>query len=496
MEYDFDVIVMGSGASGGTLAARLAESGHSVLMLERGTQAQAQPANEKTTLIDQRPYDDRTVSVNGEDLRLYMGSGPGGSTSVYGGALLRPSVDDFHPGKHYSERLPRHLWDWPVTYHELEPYYDRAEQMYRVSADPSEELSPLGKPRPAVDNQPLSLAPINKTVVRRSRDANFHPFRLPLSIESKDCLKCANCAGFVCPTGARRSADQLLSTAVAQKRPVTWLNNHEVVCLNRDAGGVRSVSVLDRDQKTEHEFRARRYVLGAGAIGSTAILLKSGFEHEQLGRNYMMHLSPLAVGFFTRSTEADRTFVKQLGFSDFYFGTPELSEKMGLVQSLPAPGPLMLKKTGLAKVPTFILNLLRRHMLPFVGIIEDLPSSKNRVQLQADGSISLSHQFSEFDYARADALTTAMKKLLKASGAVHCVTKSMPSQQHVAHQCGTVRFGTDSAHAPVDRDCRMFDAENLFVVDGSILPTSTGVGPSLTLIANAIRVSEIIAKEL
>ena len=166
------------------------------------------------------------------------------------------------------------------------------------------------------------------------------------------------------------------------------------------------------------------------------------------------------------------------------------------MQSLPAPGPLMLKKTGLSKVPTFVLNLLRRHMLPFVGIVEDLPSSENRVRVCSDGSISLTHQFSDFDYARAKALTLAMKKMLRNAGAVHCVTKTMPSQQHVAHQCGTARFGNDPVHAPVDKDCRMFAAENLFVVDGSILPTSTGVGPSLTLIANALRVSDIIAKEV
>ena len=242
-------------------------------------------------------------------------------------------------------------------------------------------------------------------------------------------------------------------------------------------------------------FKARRYVLAAGAIGSPVILQRSGFEHPQLGRNYMMHYSPLAVGFFLKSTEADRTFVKQLGFADFYFGTDELPEKMGILQSLPAPGPLMLQKTGLKYVPSFVLNRLRGHMLPMVGIVEDLPNADNCVEWKND-RISLRHEFSDFDRQRGAALTKAMKRVLRAAGAVHCVTKAMPSREHVAHQCGTIRFGNDPKHAIVDRDCRMFGYENLFVADGSILPTSLGVGPSLTLVANALRVADVITKEL
>lgn len=496
MENDFDVIVMGSGAGGGTAAADLAHSGLNVLLVERGSAGDRVPADERTTLIDQKPYDDRSIDVNGNPLRLYMGGVPGGSTSVYGGALLRPAEDDFHPGKHYDNRLPKHLWDWPVTYDELQPWYDKAEQLYRVSADRNDDLSPLGRPHPVNGNSPLALAAVNERVVRRSRDAKYRPFRLPLSIESKNCLRCANCAGFVCPTGARQSSDQLAEAAISAGRRLTVLRNHEVVKLHRTGDQIGCVTVVDRQQNRKLSLRSQRYVLSAGAIGSTAVLLKSGFEHDQIGRNYMMHLSPLAVGIFPRSTEADQTFVKQLGFSDFYFGTSDLSEKMGLVQSLPAPGPLMLRKSGLRFAPTFVLNLLRRFMLPFVGIIEDLPQSENRVRLNKNGRISLSHRFSAFDDLRAKALTAAMSRLLKASGAVHCVTKSMPSQQHVAHQCGTIRFGNDPRHAPVNRDCRMYDAKNLFVVDGSILPTSTGVGPSLTLIANALRVSATIAREV
>ena len=496
MEYDFDVIVIGSGASGGTLAADLATAGARVLVLERG------PANvdfrndERSTLIDKQPYDSRKIYVNNRQARLYMGGVAGGGTAVYGAALLRPSQDDFHPGKHYSNRIPKAIHDWPIDYADLQPYYDQAEQLYRVAADPDDIPSPLPQPTCDPNRPPLPLAPINEQVIQRTRAAGLKPFQLPLGIQSSDCLKCANCAGFVCPTGARRSGGQLLQLAERNGGDVTLLPHREAVELHRLNGRVACVTVMNLQTQTLERYSAERYVLAAGAIGSPALLQRSGFEHPELGRNYMLHYSPLVVGLFARRTGADRTFVKQLGFSDFYFGTQQMPEKMGLVQSLPAPGPLRLKKSGLKHVPTFLLNKLRSHMLPFVGIVEDLPQRSNRITIDRSGRISLHHRFSDYDLQRGVALSSAMVRMLKTAGAVHCVGKQIPSAEHVAHQCGTVRFGNDPHTAIVDRDCRMFGQKDVFVVDGSILPTSLGVGPSLTLIANALRISEVIKRDI
>lgn len=496
MEFDFDVIVIGSGASGGTLAADVASAGKNVLLLERGMPETQRSEGEKATLIDKSPYDDRHVELNEKPSRLYMGSGPGGGTSVYGGALLRPSEDDFHPGKHYSNRLPGEIHDWPITYADLKTFYDRAEKLYSVAADPSDKFSPLPAPGFASTNPPLPLASINQRIIDRTRASRLNPIRLPLGIESSRCVMCADCAGFVCPTGARRSSEQLVAESAHRGEAVTVLNGREVSAVNFTNGRIVSVDVKNRGRQSSERYTARRYVLAAGATGTPVILQQSGFEHDQLGRNYMLHYSPLVVGLFWSSTEADRTFVKQLGFADFYFGTSELPEKMGIVQSLPAPGPLMLRKNGLKYVPKSVLNHLRSHMLPFVGIVEDLPNPLNRVTSSAGGRISVQHRFSDYDRRRGAALAAAIVRLLKTAGAAYCVSKQIPSDEHVAHQCGTVRFGNDPRHAIVDADCRMFGCENLFVIDGSILPTSLGVGPSLTLMANALRISGILRKEI
>ena len=493
METDFDTIVIGSGAGGASFAQACAKAGKSVLLVERGQPAPSHLGNteERANLIDRVPYDDRQVVVDDEAIRLYIGGVVGGSTSVYGGVMLRPSADDFHPGKHYSKELPRELWDWPIDYEQLSPYYDEAEDLFKLAVDHHDEYEPLCRPHKGLRNGALPLAPINERLISVSRNHGLQPFRLPLAIDAEICQRCDSCAGFLCPYGARRSTAQVIEETRAKDR-LQLMTNAEVDQLERDpAGKISAVTVRDRATGERHQYRANCYALAAGALGSSAIMLRSQLGGSQVGRNYMMHYSPLAIGLFPRSTGANDTFVKQVGFADYYFGTDDCRSKMGIIQSLPAPGPLMMAKNGLKRVPTWLLQFLRRRMLPMVGIVEDLPNPANRVSLDSSGAIRLQHRFADFDRIRGNALAIAMRKILRRAGALLCPTQSLPSREHVAHQCGTLRFGHDSRYAVVDSDCRVFGHDNLFVVDGSILPTSMGVGPSLTIVANALRVAKV-----
>jgi choline dehydrogenase-like flavoprotein len=209
----------------------------------------------------------------------------------------------------------------------------------------------------------------------------------------------------------------------------------------------------------------------------------------------MMHLSPLAVGVFPRPTGGDATFVKQVGFADYYFGTKTFAHKMGLVQSLPVPGPLLTAKSA-PLLPRALLPALRRRMLPLAGIIEDLPDPANRVEWGPGGRPRLRHRFAGYDLERGRRLGRVMAQILRRAGAAWCLSRSFPSDEHVAHQCGTLRFGADPAHAVLDPDCRLFGQPDVFVVDGSFLPTSLGVGPALTIMANALRVADVVMREL
>jgi choline dehydrogenase-like flavoprotein len=496
--FDYDVIVVGGGAGGATFAYACARAGKSVLVLERGKRSTPTSLfhDEKAMLIDKRPYDDREVDVNGSARRLYMGGVLGGGTSLYGGALVRPSEEDFHPGKYYGKRIPRAIWDWPISYADLEAYYTEAEQLYGVAGYGEEDFTPLQKPAGGYPRSPLPLHPLNRRLIAANRVHGLHPFRLPLAIDPSRCLGCGVCAGYICPTGARSSAAQLLERAIAEGYPLKIKTQVEVERLVQEGGsGGTLISVLDRVSGRRSSYRARRYALGGGAIGSSLLLLRSGLGGPLVGKHYMMHLSSIVVGIFSQTSSAETTFVKQLGFADFYFGTKKCPHKMGIVQSLPVPGPLMTAKLS-PFLPAPVRRFLRQHMLPLAGLIEDLPNPANRVTLGPNGEARLAHRFAKYDIYRRKRLTPSIVKILKRAGAVYCLKRQFFSDEHVAHQCGTLRFGNDPAHAVLDADCRMYSNPNVFAVDGSFLPTSLGVGPGLTIMANALRVAARVADEI
>ena len=170
--------------------------------------------------------------------------------------------------------------------------------------------------------------------------------------------------------------------------------------------------------------------------------------------------------------------------------------KLGIIQSVPVPGPLMLAKAGAKHLPGVAVNFLRARMLALAGIVEDLPDPANRVSVSQDGELELQHAFAGYDLERGRRLSLLMSQILKRAGALFCLSKPFLSNEHVAHQCGTLRFGKTAAHAVADPNCRMFEHPNVFIVDGSIFPTSLGVGPALTIMANALRAASVVSKEI
>jgi choline dehydrogenase-like flavoprotein len=498
MPFDFDFIVIGSGAGGGTFASQCARAGKSVLLVERGCRPTAGGIghDEQATLIEKRPYDDRTICINGTSCRPYVGGGLGGGTALYGAVLMRPSAGDFHPGQYYGSHLPRPLWDWPITYNVLEPYYTAAEQLYGVAVNGTDNFGPLGRPRVGLLNDDPPLRPINRRLMAANEAHGLKPFRLPLAIDFRRCLGCGSCAGYLCPTGARQSSTQLLERAPDGSRPEVMTNTEAETFCKDGRGQVDGVQVRERSTGQRVVYRARRYVLAAGAVGSPMLLLRSDLGGPLVGRNYMFHLAPIVIGIFGQPTEADAKFAKQVGFADYYFGTSGYADKLGIIQSLPVPGPLMMARAGGARIPAPVVKFLRARMLPLMGLVEDLPDERNRVALDPDGNPEIHHAFSAYDRERGRRLSRLMKKLLKRTGALFCLSRPFPSDEHVSHQCGTLRFGTRPADAVCDPDGRLFGRPNVFVVDGSVFPTSLGVGPALTIIANALRVADVAAREV
>src|SRR5262249_5106394 len=241
------------------------------------------------------------------------------------------------------------------------------------------------------------------------------------------CVRCRVCPGYICPTGARYSSARLLERPEPNAPRVLTNVEAEQLVVN-DAGQADGVRAVDRASGRRVLYRARRYVLAAGAIGSPLLLLRSHMTHPLIGRNYMMHYSPVVIGIFAQPQHADEGFIKQVGFCDYYFGTRDWPHKMGLVQSLPVPGPLLLKKAAPPWLPRTLLNGRGGGLLPLVGIIEDLPNPENHVCWGGNGRPRLRHRFARYDLARGKELARVVARILKRAGAAFCLTSQFGSQ--------------------------------------------------------------------
>jgi choline dehydrogenase-like flavoprotein len=210
--------------------------------------------------------------------------------------------------------------------------------------------------------------------------------------------------------------------------------------------------------------------------------------NDTIGRNYMFHLGVLFTALCARPTGAGRTFIKQLGFSDLYLTRGATPHKLGYIQQLPIPGILTLQAQLPLPLPKWLLGPAFTRNITFAGAIEDLPQPANRVTLK-NGEIAIHHRYHPYDVYRARLMRKgflpAMRRIPE-SIAIGMIAKN--EKLHVAHQVGTCRFGSDPAVSALDKNCRLHHMDNLYLLDGSFMPTSLGVAPALTIMANALRV--------
>lgn len=500
MSVDFDAVVVGSGAGGGTAAAELARGGLRVLLVERGARFADAVAgqDERRMLIERAACDDRIIELNGRPARPIVGGGLGGSTSLFGAALLRPGPSDFEPGRFYGGRIPRAVWEWPIGYDELAPYFDRVEDLFAVSGEHGEATPHLGRRLRPYAQPPPPLEPISQRLCAALRAEGLAPFRLPLAIDWQRCLRCPTCPGYACPNGARASSASHAVLPALRDAGLTLWERCEAEHFALEGARVRGLWLRDRVTGRRHLLRASAYLLGAGAIATPAILLASGVADRsgQLGRNHMCHLGAAAAAVFARPTGAASRYAKQIGISDFYLGMRDFPHKLGYAQVVPVPGPLTLREYAPLPIPPSLAGALHARALLLVGSVEDLPRPGNRVTLGSGGRIRLERSFAAYDVLRARHMASALRRLVRRAGAPVAVARvAAHAHEHLAHQVGTTRFGRDPATSVLDAQCRLHAHPEIYVVDGSFFPTSLGVGPALTIAANALRVAGHILKE-
>ena len=515
----YDVIIIGTGAGGGTLARKLAPSGKRILILERGDFVKREPDNWNPRSVNlEAKYNTKEVWYDreGKPLHPHTNYNVGGNTKFYGAALFRMRKEDFGEIEHYDGVSPA----WPLRYDELEPFYTQAEQMYHVHGkrgeDPTEPWASSEYPHPAVSHEPR--------IGHLAEDfaaMGVKPFHVPLGIQIKEndrssmCVRCATCDGFPCLLNAKSDAQVCGVEPALNFQNVTLLTNALVKRLETDASGRRVSSVVVEREGEIERYSAHIVVVSCGAINSAALLLRSANDShpsglanssDQVGRNYMGHVNSvlLAVSKCPNPT----VFQKTLAVNDFYFGTDDFPYPMGHISFVGKLDGITLSAGAPAVTPGFTLDRMAKHSLDFWLTTEDLPRPENRVTLDKNGSIVLSYTPNNVEPHKR--LQSKLKELMNNQrkcdihgGECHqgLFSRNLYLGQQiplagVAHQNGTIRFGSDPKTSVLDVNCKTHDLDNLYVVDGSFFPSSSAVNPALTIMANALRVGRHLLERL
>jgi choline dehydrogenase-like flavoprotein len=512
MSEHYDVIIIGTGAGGGTLAHRLAPSGKRILLLERGGYAPREPENwdSAEVFLKGRYLSKETwYDKHGTPFEPHAQYFVGGNTKFYGAILFRLRERDFDQVIHHGGVSPA----WPISYADLEPYYAEAERLYLVHGqageDPTEPWRSGEFPHPPVSHEPR-IQQLHEDFER----TGHHPFHLPVGVDMNEddpeqgkCVRCAKFDGFPCLTDGKADAHVCAVRPALEHDNVTMLRHAKVERLVTDPSG-RTVTevVVDREGARE-TYSADVVVSSCGAINSAALLLRSASDahpnglangSDQVGRNYMAHINSGVVAL--SKTPNPTKFQKTLGVNDYYWGARDWDFPLGHIQMLGKSDRNILRAGAPWFAPGLALDYMSKHAIDFWITTEDLPHPGNRVTVDREGAIHLAKT-----YLNAESHHRLLAKLKGLLGDLGCQERSIPrfsvlDQQiplaGIAHQCGTVRFGEDPALSVLDTNCKAHELDNLYVVDTGFFPSSSAVNPALTAMANALRVGDHLLERL
>ncbi|MGY3205707.1 GMC oxidoreductase [Streptomyces sp. TE5632] len=522
-DQHYDVIIIGTGAGGGTLAHRLAPTGKRILILERGGYLPRERDNwDSTAVFVKGKYraPEFWYDKHGNEFPPEVNYYVGGNTKFYGAALFRLRPEDFGELRHHDGISPA----WPIRYEDLEPYYTQAEHLYLVHGrhgeDPTEGPTSAQYAYPPVEHE-ARIQQLSDDL----ESGGLHPFHLPIGVNLTQgenggathdsvCIRCDRVDGFPCLMGAKSDAQVVCVDPALKYDNVTMVTGADVRSLETDPTG-RTVTrvVAELGDGTTERFGADIVVVAAGAVNSAVLLLRSANDKhpgglanssDVVGRHYMRH-NNLALMAVSKEPNPTR-FQKTLALHDWYLGADDWDYPLGGIQMLGKSDADQIHgeapRWAGAVAPDMPFEVLAHHAVDFWLCGEDLPLPESRVTLDKDDRIHLALD-EKNNIAGLKRLQHKLRGMLGHLG-MHehhlldhsiYLHKGMPIGA-TAHQAGTVRFGEDPRSSALDVDCKAHDLDNLYVVDTSFFPSIGAVNPSLTAMANALRVGDRIAARL
>ena len=497
MTEHFDIIIIGSGAGGGTIAQALAETDARVLIVERGDFVPQEDENWNPEAVWKNLRYQTTetwLDPRGREFRPYTHYCVGGNTKFWGSVLYRLRREDFQAVEHLDGVSPA----WPIDYDALAPYYDRAELLYHVRGEAG--VDPTEAPRGPFPYAAVPHAPAMEAIVEQLRGQGLHPSPLPLGLlrpgEEDGCILCNTCNSFACRVHAKSEADICcVRQAILRPNVTLWTCASALRLLTTPSGTrVEGVDVERRGERVR--VSARLVIVACGAVNSAALLLRSATDRHPnglgnssglVGRRYMAHLATMMQGFHPFRPNST-VFQKTVAVNDFYLHGRSTPHPLGQIQSQGRTHGVMAQ-TVVPWIPVWAYDAWVSRGVDWLAMSEDLPVPENRVTVGADGRIRLRYRPNNLTAHRL--LVRETKRMLRRLGFWLIVTHSH-GPKNTTHQCGTLCFGTDPRASVLDPFCRSHDVENLFVVDASFFPSSAAVNPGLTIAAQALRVADHI----
>ena len=497
MTLHYDIIIIGSGAGGGTMARALSDSGARVLVVERGQAVPQEDDNwDPVAVWKHLRYraTERWLDARGEEFLPYTHYGVGGNTKFWGSVLYRLRREDFLATEHVDGESPA----WPIDYDTLEPYYDVAERMYHVHGQHG--VDPTDPPRKPFPFAPIPHAAGMAAIVSELERQGLHPSPLPLGLirpgESGGCILCRTCNSFPCRIHAKSDAEVCgIEPALAGGTVELWTNAHARRLVTDPSGKRVSAVEIERNGSTLR-VETSLVVVSCGAVNSAVLLLRSkndkhpdGLANSSglVGRRYMAHLATMMQGFHPFRVN-DTVFQKTVAINDFYSRGPSSRYPLGHIQSQGRTHGVMAQ-TVVPWVPLRAYEAWVARGVDWLAMSEDLPRDDNRVTVSGDDRIQL--HYSPNNLSAHAQLVRETTRMLHRLGFWKVMTHSHKSK-NTTHQCGTLCFGADPRRSVLDPWCRTHDVANLFVVDASFFPSSAAVNPGLTIVAQALRAADHI----
>ena len=497
MNEHFDIIIIGSGAGGGTIAQALSSSAARILILERGDFVPQEAENWDPEAVWKKlryRARERWLDDRGREFTPYTHYGVGGNTKFWGSVLYRLRRDDFKAIEHADGVSPA----WPIDYETLAPFYERAERLYHVRGQYGDD--PTEPPRGPYPFEAVPHSAEMAGIVDQLRRQGLHPSPLPLGLrglgEENGCILCNTCNSFACKLHAKSEADVCcVRPAMARPNVTLWTQARALRLLTAPSGRTVEAVEVERNGETLR-VSASTFIVACGAVNSAALLLRSrdaahpdGLANSSglVGRRYMAHLATMMQGFhpFRKNSTV---FQKTVAINDFYFRGPDTTYPLGQIQSQGRTHGVMAQ-TAYPWIPLWPYEQWVARGVDWLAMSEDLPREENRVTVDADGRIRLTYHPNNLGPHRR--LVKEAKRILHKLGFWVVMTHSH-GRTNTTHQCGTLVFGADPRTSVLDTFCRTHDIPNLFVVDASFFPSSAAVNPGLTIAAQALRVADHI----